>query len=252
MRQAVAAMVIISVSTAASAASAWAQASAIQQNNITINHDGSSVTVTSRSVTVETSTNAGRVVGDGQPSSQTRTIGPVSVISADGAFALTIKSGPTPGLIVETDKNLLPIVRTIVTDGRLDISTERSYSVEGRIAITVTSPRINEVEASGSNQITGEGLTGENFSITLNGSNNALLSGNVGTLTAQLSGANHLSAQQLNAGSAVVKLSGSGNAAVAAHQRIAAEISGAAAISVYGNPKERSTVVNGAGKITFE
>ena len=251
MKHAAGAIVILTVSVAASAASAWAQASVVQQNNSSVNREGSSVTVTNRSVTVETSGNADRIVGDGQPASQTRPIGPVSAVNADGAFTVTVKNGPVPGLVVETDKNLLPIVKTDVSAGRLDIYTDRSYSVDGRIAVTVTSPNVTEIRASGSNQITGEGLSGENFSISLSGSNNAVLAGNVSNLTAQLSGANRLSAQQLNAGAAVVKLNGSGTAAVTARQRIAAEISGAGTISVSGNPKERSTEVNGAGKIRF-
>jgi Putative auto-transporter adhesin, head GIN domain len=251
MRHAAASIVIATMLLAAGAASAWAQSSALQQNNLNANREGSSVTVTNRSVTVETTANAGYIVGDGQPASQTRAIGPVSAISADGAFAVTVKSGPVPGLVIETDKNLLPIVKTDVSNGSLAIYTDRSYSVDGRIAVTVTSPNLSEIKASGSNQITGERLSGENFSMSLSGSNNAVLAGNVSTFTAQLSGSNRLSAQQLSAGSAVVKLSGSGNAAVMARQRIAAEISGAGTISVYGNPKERNTEVNGAGKITF-
>jgi hypothetical protein len=251
MRHAAGAIAIIAASLATSAASAWAQASVVRQNDFSVNREGSSVTVTGRSVTVETSTNAGHIVGDGQPASETRAIRPVSAITADGAFAVTVKSGPVPGLVIETDKNLLPIVKTDVSDGRLDIYADRSYSVDGRISVTVTSPNLREIRASGSNQITGEGLSGENFSISLSGANNAVLTGNVSTMTAQLNGSNRLAAQQLNAGWAVVTLSGSGTAVVDARQRIAAQISGAGTISVYGNPKERSTKVNGAGKITF-
>jgi len=244
-------VVTVTVSLAASTGFAWAQSSVVQQNNVSVGRESSSVTISGDTVTVETSTEAGRVVGDGQPASQARQIGPVSAIHADGAFAVTVRIGPTPGLTVETDKNLLPIVKTEVSGGRLDIYTDRSYSVDGRIKVTVTSPEVTEIAASGSNQINGEGLNDGNLSISLNGSNHAVLSGNVATMTAQLSGSNHLSAQQLSAGSADVRLSGSGSAAVDARQRIAAEISGAGDIAVYGNPKERSTQVNGAGKITF-
>jgi hypothetical protein len=73
----------------------------------------------------------------------------------------------------------------------------------------------------------------------------------VETLTCVMSGANHLAARQLSAASTNVTLNGSGDAAVHASQRIVAEISGAGSIVVYGGPKERSTQVNGAGKVTF-
>ncbi len=96
------------------------------------------------------------------------------------------------------------------------------------------------------------GSTGERLTISLNGSNHAEMTGNVATMTVEMSGSNHLSAQRLIADNANVTISGSGNAAVDARQQIVADISGAGSISVYGNPKHRSTQVNGAGKITFE
>jgi hypothetical protein len=242
----------VAIGTASLAVSAsWSQTSVIQQNSVSVNHEGASVTVSGQTVSVDTSTTGGRVVGDGQPASETRPIGPVAAINIDGAFAVTVKVGPAPGLTIETDKNLLPIVKTDVSNGRLDIYTDRSYSVDGRIKVTVTAPDVSEISASGSNQINGEGLTGGPLSVSLSGSNNALMTGNVSSLTAHMSGANHLSAQQLTAGSANVTIEGSGNAAVDARQQIVAQISGAGSISVYGNPKARSTQVNGAGKISF-
>jgi Putative auto-transporter adhesin, head GIN domain len=250
MRYAMSAAIVIgTVSLAASAG--WSQTSVIQQNNVSVNHEGASVTVSGQTVSVDTSTTGRRVVGDGQRASETRPIGPVTTISVDGAFAVTVKVGPAPGLSVEADKNLLPIVKTEASNGRLEIYTDQSYSADGRIKVTVTSPNITDIMASGSNQINAEGLTGGPLSVSLNGSNNATLTGTVSALTAIMSGANHLSARQLAADSADVTVNGSGNAAVDARQQIVAEISGAGSISVYGNPRARSTQVNGAGKITF-
>jgi hypothetical protein len=257
-----AAIVAGTVSLAVS--SAWPQTSVIQQNNVSsqtsgiqqnsvnINGEGSSVTISGRSISVETAaTGGGRVVGDGEPASEDRPIGPVTAIHSDGAFALTLKIGPAPKLTIETDKNILPIIKTTVSDGRLEIYSDRSYSLDGRIKVTVSSPNITEISVSGSNQIEGEGLAGGALTLSLNGSNRAALAGKVETLTCVMSGANHLAARQLTAASTNVTLNGSGDAAVHASQRIVAEISGAGSISVYGNPKERSTQVNGAGKITF-
>jgi hypothetical protein len=249
MRRAVCAAVVIGTASLAVSA-AWSQTSVIQQS-VTVGREASSVTVSGQTVTVDTPAKPGRVVGDGQPASETRSIDPVAAIDADGAFALTVKVGPTPGLTIETDENLLPIVKTDVSNGRLEIYTDRSYSAGGRIKITVTSPNIADISASGSNQINGEGLIGGPLSISLNGSNNAVLSGKISALTARMSGSNNLTAQELIADSANVAVSGSGAASVDARQRIVAEISGAGSIMVYGNPKARSTQVNGSGKISF-
>jgi hypothetical protein len=228
------------------------QPNAIQQNSVNVNGEGSSVTVSGRSISVETmGTAGGRVIGDGEPASEDRPIGPVTAIHSDGAFSLTVNVGPAPKLTIETDRNILPIIKTTVSNGRLEIYSDRSYSLDGRIKITVSSPNLTEISASGSNRIEGEGLAGGPLTLSLNGSNRATLAGKVETLTCVMSGANHLGAQQLTAASANVTLNGSGDATVNASRRIVAEISGAGSISVYGDPKERSTEVNGAGKITF-
>ncbi len=262
-----AALATAAIVLAASAGAAGAQTSVIQQNSnssqpgsvqqnrVSVtglgNSEGSSVTISGGAISVDITRSGGRVVGDGQPASQDRPIGPVDAIHSDGAFALTIKIGPAPGLTIEADKNILPIIKTIVSDGRLNIYSDRSYSVNRRIKITVSSPNISDISASGSNHIEAEGFAGGPLSISLNGSNNAVLNGQVAALTCVLSGANHLAARGLAAQSANVTLNGSGDAAIDASQRIVADISGAGSIIISGNPRERSTQVNGAGRISF-
>jgi len=229
-----------------------AQTSVIQQNSVSINGEGSSVTVSGGTISVETQGgSSGRVVGNGQPASEERSIGPITAIASDGAFELAVTVGPAPKLTIETDKNLLPIVKTEVSNGRLDIFTDRSYSVDGRIKVTVSSPNVTEISAAGSNWIEGKGFVGGPLAISLNGSNNATMAGKVSALTCVMGGSNQLRANQLTADSANVTVNGSGNASVDARQRIVAEISGAGSLTVYGNPQDRSTQVNGAGKITF-
>lgn len=228
------------------------QPEAVQQNSVSVNGEGSSVTISGREISVDTAaTGRGRVVGDGQSASQERPIGAVSAIHSDGAFALTITSGPAPRLTIETDKNLLPIIKTTVSNGRLDIYSDQSYSVDGRIKITVASPGIAEISASGSNRIEAQGFAGGPLSVALDGSNTATLAGRATALTCVLSGSNHLAAQGLATDSTKVTLNGSGDAAVDARQAIVVQINGAGSVAVYGNPEARSTQVNGAGKITF-
>ncbi len=228
------------------------QTGAIQQNSVNVNGEGSSVTISGGTITVDTQTaGTGRVVGDGQRTSEQRPIGPITAIRSDGAFRLRIKSGAAPKLTIEADKNILPIVKTTVTNGQLDISSDQSYSVDGRIDVSVSSPNITDVSAAGSNQISGEGFAGGELSIVLNGSSSAVLAGKIASLACVMGGANHLMAQRLNADSANVTLNGSGDASVYAHQRVIARISGAGSITIYGNPRERDTQVNGAGRISF-
>ena len=231
---------------------ASSQTSVIQQNSVSVNSEGSSVTISGGTITVDTQTSGRwRVVGNGQRASDQRAIGPVTAIRSDGAFQLTIKNGLPPRLTIEADKNILPIIKTTVTDGRLEIYSDQSYATDRRIDVSVSSPNIMDISAAGSNHIAAEGFAGGPLSIEMNGSSSAVLAGRVAGLTCVMAGANHLSANQLTADSVNITLSGSGDASVYARQQIAAQISGAGSIRVYGNPKERNTGVAGAGKITF-
>jgi Putative auto-transporter adhesin, head GIN domain len=257
-----AAVVVGTVSLAIS--SAWSQTSVIQQNNassqtsvtqqnsVSVNGEGSSVTISGGTITVDTRTSGrGRVVGNGQRASEERPIGPITAIRSDGALQLTVKNGLPPSLTVEADKNILPIIKTTVTNGQLEIYSVESYSTDGRINVSVSSPNITDISTAGSNRITAEGFDGGPLSIVMNGSSSAVLAGKVASLTCVMGGANHLTAQQLAADSANITLNGSGDASVDARRQIVAQISGAGSITVYGNPKERNTQVNGAGRITF-
>ena len=196
-------------------------------------------------------TGQGQVIGNDRPASEDRPITAVNEIDLSGAFELTILVGQAPQLSIAGEENILAIIRTTVSGGRLDISSDRSFTANQAIKITVGTPHLARLTASGSNRIEGRNIDGSEFSVSLSGSNSATLAGEVAALTAHLDGSSRLSAARLSAASVNIRLAGSGDASVDAREHIVAQIFGSGSIVVDGDPKDRQSQVAGSGRITF-
>jgi hypothetical protein len=201
--------------------------------------------------TVLIQANQGLVIGNGRLASEQRPIAAATAINIDGNFEISIMVGQSPMLMVEDDKNILPIIKTSVANGQLDISSDRSYSVKRWIRVMVSTLHIPNLSASGSNRIEGKNFDWGSFRSCWTGPNNARLAGKVSALTCHANGSNHLSARQLMAGSVTVTIAGAGEASVDARERIFAEIFGSGSILVHGNPRDRQLSISGSGQITF-
>ena len=196
-------------------------------------------------------TGQGPVIGNGRLVSRERPITAVTVLDLNGAFELTIVVGQPPHLTLTGEENILPTIKTSISDDRLSVFSDRSYTASRAIRVTVAVPHLTSLETSGSNRIEGRNIDGDELSVSLSGSNSAALVGKVAALIARLDGSNRLSAAQLIADSVNIRVAGSGDASLDAQEHIAAEIFGSGSITVHGNPKDRRTQVNGSGKITF-
>jgi hypothetical protein len=65
--------------------------------------------------------------------------------------------------MVEGDKNILPIIKTSVSDGQLDIFSDKSYSANRSVRVAVSTSHIASLSASGSNRIKGKNFDGGSF-----------------------------------------------------------------------------------------
>ena len=66
----------------------------------------------------------GSVSGDGRVIKETRSVPSFDGIDISGAFDVYLKQGETQEVIIETDNNLMPLVKTEVTGGVLKIYTQ--------------------------------------------------------------------------------------------------------------------------------
>ncbi|HYB10278.1 MAG TPA: DUF2807 domain-containing protein [Alphaproteobacteria bacterium] len=191
------------------------------------------------------------VEGNGKMVTENRAVGAVTEVRIDGAFDVSVTVGPTPSLTVEGDENVLPLVKTEASGKILRIYPDGSYSTHSPLKVALALPELVKLSSSGSSMIAASGFDQDSLKVDLSGSSMAALAGKVHNFAGSISGSGSLSGEKLDADSVAIDISGAGKCTATAHQSVVANISGAGAITVHGNPPKRSTHVSGAGQIDF-
>ena len=78
-----------------------------------------------------------RVVGNGQLTTQERSVSRAERIKLAGSFDVEITQGPATSVKVEADENILPVILTREEDGFLLIKTKEHYSISTNNPIKV-------------------------------------------------------------------------------------------------------------------
>ena len=189
------------------------------------------------------------IQGNGAMGSEPRILDPFSRIDADGAFEIRIVCGRDQQLRIEAETNLIPHIRTRVQDRTLFIDTDRSVCARKEMRIAIAVPVLDAFFADGAIDASISDIRADRFDLTLAGSGNATVSGQVRQFSARLTGAGDLQGTGLMARSASVILAGAGQAAVYAAQYLEATIEGVGDITVHGDPEEIVEHINGVGEV---
>ncbi|MBD0370745.1 MAG: DUF2807 domain-containing protein [Pyrinomonadaceae bacterium] len=187
--------------------------------------------------------------GSGNVKTEKRDVGAFSSVDVSGAYEVQIVCQKQPGLEVEGDDNILPLVETYVKNNTLYIKSEKSFNVKRSIKIRITTENLEGVNTSGASTITLEGVKNEQLVIETSGASKIDASGETKTLEIESSGASKVDVRDLRAARVKVSLSGAGHANVYASEEVNADVSGAASVTYYGEPKVVNKSVSGAGSI---
>lgn len=193
------------------------------------------------------------VVGSGNKLAETRNVGDFSRVHIRGSASAEIRVGPEQTVVVETDDNLIDMVRTEVQNGKLTIHTEGSYMTNLGLKVLITMPSTEGLSISGSGDITGNGLNADDLDISISGSGDIALDGTVASVNAHVTGSGDMNLSQLIAEKAKVSVTGSGDVSVCATESIDASITGSGDItySGYGDKEPKLTErVTGSGDIS--
>jgi hypothetical protein len=191
--------------------------------------------------------------GSGVEMTETREVDAFDSIDIGGTFVLVVHVDPaaTQKVVVSGDDNIVPKITTTVSDGELDVKIDIGMfrsKLDTKAEIWV--PSLTALSASGANQITVEGLHGEEFELDLSGAAEGTLSGTVDRFDLDSSGASNLDARELHAKVAEVDISGAGDAKVWASDKLDADVSGAGSVHYWGDTKEVHEDVSGAGSVS--
>jgi hypothetical protein len=221
-------------------------------------------------VIVFVATSCNQIHGSGNIIKEKREIGSFTGVETGGAFEVEIKTGATTEVIVESDDNILPYIKTKVVGGILEISNKGSFSFgNGHFKVFITVPAINLIKASGAASIKGidelrntemlkmeaSGAASINaivnapdIQIEASGASHIELNGRTRKFTAEASGSADVKCASLQSETADLSASGASTIHAIASVSIVAKASGAATIYHLGT-NNITEKVSGAASI---
>lgn len=187
--------------------------------------------------------------GSGNIKTEKRDIGAFASVDVSGAYEVEIVCQKQPGIEVEGDDNILPLVQTYVKNNTLYITSERGFNVRKPIKVRVTTGNLEGLNSSGASKITLDGVKSEQLRIETSGASKINAAGETKNLEIESSGASTVDVGDLHAARVKVSLSGAGHANVYASEEVNADVSGAASVTYHGEPKVVNKSVSGAGSV---
>lgn len=209
-----------------------------------------------------------KVKGSGNVITVSRRVADFDRIHLKGAGRVFLTRGEMPSLEIKTDDNIVPIIKTKVSEGKLVISHRNYNPRPTTLQYFITVNNLKGIAVSGSADITGDSrLVSDSFSVDINGSGDVRLelevgrleseisgsgsmrfSGTTDLLDASISGAGNIRAFDLQAKNVSLKITGSGKCEVNASETLNVKITGSGDVSYKGAP-QISKKVTGSGKI---
>jgi Putative auto-transporter adhesin, head GIN domain len=192
----------------------------------------------------------GGKAGSGKMKLEKRPVAAFKAVNISGAYEVEIVAQKEQGLEIEGDDNLLPLIRTEVNDGVLNISNEKSFSTRNPIRVRISVPQLDAISTSGASDLVVSNVKSEAFNIDTSGASNIKISGEAKAFDLGMSGAGEVDAKDLRAQMVSVNSSGAAEAHVYASEELRVEASGAGSVNYYGDPKNVSEEVSGAASIS--
>ncbi|MDH3283387.1 MAG: DUF2807 domain-containing protein [Acidobacteriota bacterium] len=188
--------------------------------------------------------------GSGKIATETREISSFESLVVTGAADVELSIGEPLSLWIEADDNLLPLVTTDVRGERLVVSSRGSYSTRHGVRVRVAAPAVSSVKLAGSGTITIEGLDGGELELTVAGSGDIVVTGEVDSLDASVGGSGDIDGSRLVSRSVRARIAGSGDIDVHATEALTATIAGSGEITYRGDPPSIERSIAGSGSIS--
>ena len=211
------------------------------------------------------------VAGSGNIKTENRTVSGFSTISLNLPAMVELRQGDNESLTIETDDNLIPLIETVVEDGKLKLRPmERNTNFKTKtMKIVVNFKNIDALSVAGSGDFRADGLkttalkasiagsgdirikslSADLLKISIAGSGDFMASGKVNTVESSIAGSGNIRTDKLEAKDVKVSVAGSGDATVWATQSIKVSVAGSGDIKYYGDAAVTKSVA-GSGSIT--
>lgn len=191
----------------------------------------------------------GRVKGSGVKASESRELDSFTEIYSNSSADLNITIGERQTVKVSADDNLLEVITTEVKGGKLVIDSDKSFSTSTGVVVDITVPELEGTSINGSGDINIQGLSGNQFTASINGSSDIEATGAVDNIEVSINGSGSADFEQVAAKKGKIIINGSGDIDINVKESLYAEIRGSGEIRYTGTPRIDSKV-RGSGHIS--
>ncbi len=152
------------------------------------------------------------VRGSGNVITEEREVSGFTAVSLQGVGELVIDQTGRESLTITADDNLLPYIETQVRGGKLIISIQDNVLFNNVTGLTyhVTVNTIESIELDGAGNIQVSDLDNDDWRVTLAGTGNITVAGQVDTQTVQIDGAGAYTADELASRETIIEQNGAG------------------------------------------
>lgn len=188
--------------------------------------------------------------GSGNVVTDRRDVSGFHGIDVGGVYQVEVSAQKEFSVTVETDDNLVPMIKTEVDDGILRIESDGRISPKNTIRIKIGAPNIDSLEVSGVANVTVNDVKNSSLAINSSGASKISVSGETSQLTVDVSGATKVDANELKSENANVETTGASNVTVNVSGTLKAEASGASHVNYSGNPTSVQKSTTGVANVS--
>ncbi|MDQ3817114.1 MAG: DUF2807 domain-containing protein, partial [Acidobacteriota bacterium] len=164
--------------------------------------------------------------GSGNMKVEKRTVPAFTSVNVSGAFDVEIVVRDEQSLEIEGDDNLLPLIKTEVKNGVLEIGNTQSINTKRNLRVRVSVQKLDGVSTSGASDIVVTGVKSDQFDIESSGASHLKVTGEAKAVTVDTSGAGEIDAKDLHAEKVNITSTGAAHADVYASEELRASVSG--------------------------
>ena len=209
------------------------------------------------------------IMGSGTQTTENRKVTDFTAIDVSGGFKVILKQDSSLTLKITADDNLLKLIKTTVSGGKLSISTSSNLCSKGSMSVVIGIHQLENINTSGAVEINTDGkINTKDIKLGLAGASKVTMDVNAANVSTDISGLTELNLKgqatsddikiagtgKINAldfvtGSTSIDISGIGHCGVNVLNTLNVHSSGVSDIKYKGNPSKVNNDKSGASSL---